>query len=103
MGTSKKIFYVLLTLVEAIMLVGAYLVNYFTHAKMGMLRHVAHKNYVWEQQYSIQNIKYVSILVVVILMLIVLRMYLKRKHILEKIVTIMNVTMVVFVIAFATF
>ncbi|WGX76569.1 hypothetical protein QJS64_05365 [Paraclostridium bifermentans] len=103
MGTAKKIFYILITVLEAMMLVGAYLVNYFTHAKMGMLRHVVHKNYIWEQQYPIQNIKYVSILALSVLMLIVLIMYLKRKNILEKIVTIMNVTMVIFVIAFATF
>ncbi|GAA0092035.1 hypothetical protein ANS017_24990 [Paraclostridium bifermentans] len=103
MGTAKKIFYILITVVEAMMLFGAYLVNYFTHAKMGMLRHVAHKNYIWEQQYPIQNIKYVSILALSILMLIVLIMYLKRKNMLKKIVTIMSITMVLFVIAFAIF
>ncbi|MBS6507223.1 MAG: hypothetical protein KH369_03435 [Paraclostridium bifermentans] len=103
MGTAKKIFYVLVTIVEALMLVGAYLVNYFTHAKMGMLRHVVHKNYIWEQKYPIQTIKYVSILALVILMLIVLVMYFKKKYMLKKIVTIMSITMVLFVIAFAIF
>ncbi|MFR3498853.1 MAG: hypothetical protein ACLTT7_07490 [Paraclostridium bifermentans] len=103
MGTAKKIFYVLVTIVETLMLVGAYLVNYFTHAKMGMLRHVVHKNYIWEQKYPIQTIKYVSILALVILMLIVLVMYFKKKYMLKKIVTIMSITMVLFVIAFAIF
>ena len=103
MQTAKKVFYILVTIVEALMLVAAYLVNYFTHAKMGMLRHVVHKNYIWEQEYPIQTIKYVSILALAILMLIVLIMYLKRKHMLKKIVTIMNITMILFVIAFATF
>lgn len=103
MGTAKKIFYVLVTIVEALMLVGAYLVNYVTHAKMGMLRHVVHKNYIWEQKYPIQTIKYVSILALVILMLIVLVMYFKKKYMLKKIVTIMSITMVLFVIAFAIF
>ncbi|WP_195945582.1 hypothetical protein [Paraclostridium bifermentans] len=103
MGTAKKIFYVLVTIVEALMLVGAYLVNYFTHVKMGMLRYVVHKNYIWEQKYPIQTIKYVSILALVILMLIVLVMYFKKKYMLKKIVTIMSITMVLFVIAFAIF
>lgn len=103
MGKAKKIFYVLVTILEALMLVGAYLVNYFTHAKMGMLRHVVHKNYIWEQKYPIQTIKYVSILALVILMLIVLVMYFKKKYMLKKIVTIMSTTMVLFVIAFAIF
>lgn len=103
MGKAKKIFYVLVTILEALMLVGAYLVNYFTHAKMGMLRHVVHKNYIWEQEYPIQTIKYVAILALAILMLIVLVMYLKRKYMLKKIVTIMSITMILFVIAFAIF
>lgn len=103
MQTAKKVFYILVTIVEALMLVAAYLVNYFTHAKMGMLRHVVHKNYIWEQEYPIQTIKYVSILALAILMIIVLIIYLKRKHMLKKIVTIMNITMILFVIAFATF
>lgn len=103
MGTAKKIFYVLVTILEALMLVGAYLLNYFTHAKMGMLRHVVHKNYILEQEYPIQTIKYVAILALAILMLIVLVMYLKRKYMLKKIVTIMSITMVLFVIAFAIF
>ncbi|MCU9810110.1 hypothetical protein LEQ06_19395 [Paraclostridium sp. AKS46] len=84
MGKAKKIFYVLVTILEALMLVGAYLVNYFTHAKMGMLRHVVHKNYIWEQEYPIQTIKYVAILALAVLMLIVLVMYLKRKYMLKK-------------------
>jgi len=103
MGTAKKIFYILTTILEVLMLVGAYIVNYFTHSRMGMLRHVVHKNYVWEQQYSIATIKYAAILALVILMLIVLTLYFKRKPILKKIVTVMSITMVIFVLAFFAF
>ncbi|GAA0706624.1 hypothetical protein GCM10008904_15400 [Paraclostridium ghonii] len=103
MRTGKKIFYILTTILQLLMLVGAYMVNYFTHAKMGMLRHVVHKNYVWEQKYPIATIKYAAILSLVILMLIVLILYLKRKPRLEKIVTIMSITMIVFVLIFSTF
>lgn len=42
-------------------------------------------------------------IVLVILMLIVLVMYFKKKYMLKKIVTIMSITMVLFVIAFAIF
>lgn len=103
MRTGKKIFYILTTILQLLMLVGAYMVNYFTHAKMGMLRHVVHKNYVWEQEYPIETIKYTAILSLVILMLIVLILYLKRKPMLEKIVTVMSTTMIIFVLIFSVF
>lgn len=103
MRTGKKIFYILTNILQLLMLVGAYMVNYFTHTKMGMLRHVVHKNYVWEQKYPIATIKYVAIISIVILMLIVLILYLKRKPMLEKVVTVMSITMIVFVLIFSAF
>lgn len=103
METAKKIFYIITTILEVSMLVVAYIVNYFTYSRMGMLRHVAHKNYVWEQQYPITTIKYAVILVLVVLMLIVLTLYFRRKPILKKIVTAMSITMVIFVLAFFAF
>ncbi|WP_250675530.1 hypothetical protein LZ906_002500 [Paraclostridium ghonii] len=103
MRTGRKIFYILTNILQLLMLVGAYMVNYFTHTKMGMLRHVVHKNYVWEQKYPIATIKYAAILSIVILMLIVLILYLKRKPMLEKVVTVMSITMIVFVLIFSAF
>ena len=46
---NAKIFYdpLDILIIEIILLIGAYMVNYFTTRIMGMLRHVIHKNYVW--------------------------------------------------------
>ncbi|WP_195939100.1 hypothetical protein [Romboutsia sp. 1001713B170131_170501_G6] len=79
------------------------MVNYFTHKKMGMLRHVVHKNYVWENKYPIETIQYISIIALIILMLLVLILYIKRKAKLKKIVTTMSITMVIFVLFFTGF
>jgi hypothetical protein len=91
------------TILEVLMLIGAYMVNYFTRNKMGMLRHVIHKNYIWEEKYPITNIQYAAILALIMLMLLVLILYIKRKPKLKKIVTIMSITMVIFVFSFIGF
>ncbi len=103
MEKLKKIFYILTTILEILLLIGAYMVNYFTHKKMGMLRHVVHKNYVWENKYPIETIQYISIIALIILMLLVLILYIKRKAKLKKIVTTMSITMVIFVLFFTGF
>ena len=103
MEKIKKIFYVLTTILEILLLIGAYMVNYFTQKKMGMLRHVVHKNYVWEDKYPIQTIQYIAIISLVILMLLVLILYMKRKAKLKKIVTTMSITMVILVLFFTGF
>lgn len=103
MKTAKKILYIFTTVIEALILIGAYMVNYFTHKKMGMLRHVIHKNYVWENTYPIATIQHISVIIMIVLMLLVLDLYIKRKYMLKKIVTIMNVVMVIFVLFFIGF
>lgn len=103
MEKVKKIFYIVTTILEVLMLIGAYMINYFTQKKMGMLRHVAHKNYVWEEKYPIANIQYASIIALIILMLLVLILYIKRKNMLKKIVTIMSIVMVILVLSFTGF
>lgn len=103
MEKAKKILYILTTVVEVLLLIGAYMVNYFTHAKMGMARHVIHKNYVWENTYPIENIQYAVIIAMIILMLLVLIVYMKRRAMLKKIVTTMSIIMVISVISFTGF
>ncbi|SCI84547.1 Uncharacterised protein [uncultured Clostridium sp.] len=103
MQKAKKICYALTTILECLLLIGAYMVNYFTQSKMGMLRHVIHKNYVWEEKYPIANIINTTIIAFIILMLIVLILYMKRRLMLKNIVTIMVITMIIFVLSFVGF
>lgn len=99
----KKSFYVLLTLIEIIMIVAMFLVNYFTKTKMGMLRHIVHKNYLLEQQYPIQLIKYLSIIFLITMMILVLRIYFKRRNSIKNILIIMNFVMVLMIFLFIYF
>ena len=103
MKTANKIFYIVATLLEVSLLIGAYVVNYFTHKKMGMLRHVVYKNSFWEDKYPIVQIEYISIVLLVILMILVFTLYAKRKAKLKNSVLIMNIAMVVLVVFYTGF
>jgi hypothetical protein len=103
MEKTKKILYILTTILEISLLIVAYMFNYFTKKKMGMSRHVISKNYVWENTYPIINIQYATITALIILMILVLIVYMKRKKNFKKIVTIMSITMVIFVLLFTGF
>lgn len=103
MEKTKKILYILTTILEVLLLIGAYMFNYFTKKKMGMSRHVISKNYVWENTYPMTNIQYAIITALIILMILVLILYIKRKNNLKKIVTIMSITMVILVLLFTGF
>lgn len=100
MKRSKKIFYILATILEVLLLIGASMINYFTNSKMGMLRHVVYKNYIWEDAYPIVNIEYAAIISLIMLMILVLVIYMKRK---KKIVTIINISMLIVVLSFVGF
>ncbi|WP_027702982.1 hypothetical protein [Metaclostridioides mangenotii] len=103
MKTANKIFYIVATLLEVSLLIGAYVVNYFTHKKMGMLRHVVYKNNFWEDKYPIVQIEYISIVLLVILMILVFTLYAKRKAKLKNSVLIMNIAMVLLVVFYTGF
>ena len=57
----------ILTFLEIALLIGAYVVNYFTPRKMGMFRFVGYKNVMWEQQYNIESLKNISFTVLIIM------------------------------------
>nr|WP_312984572.1 hypothetical protein [Clostridioides sp.] len=95
MRKVNKLFYLIATLIEVLLLIGVYVVNYFTITKMGMLRHVMHKNSVWEDKYPIVVLLYITVIVLVVLMISVLVLYNKKKEKLKNTVLPMNIFMVV--------
>lgn len=103
MKLGQKIFYTVTTILEVMLLISAYMVNYFTKSKMGMARHVIHKNYVLESLYPIEIIKYVISIFLVILMLIVVYLYTNKKLTLQSKVKKMIITTIVSVIVFVVF
>lgn len=91
----KKIGYIFLTLLEIALLVGAYVLNYFTKKKMGMMRFVAFKNGKWESAFPLQLWKNISLIVLVVLALLVVIAVVKKWAKLSKIVKLMSVFMII--------
>ncbi len=69
MKKLSKGFYIIVSILQLLLLIGMYVVNYFTRKKMGMLRFVIYKNSTWESSYPIAQIQYLVIALLVILMI----------------------------------
>lgn len=91
----KKVVYVIITIFEAALLAGAYIVHYFTVRKLGMLRYILYKNQVLERDYPVTLLKGITVAVILILTLAVLTYFWKKKKEVKKIVPVMVVVMVV--------
>lgn len=91
----RKVVYFFLTIVELLLLIGAYLIHYFTKKKMGMARYVIYKNKVWEREYPMELWKTCVILLIAILTISVVLFYLKRRGFKTKITSIVTSTMIV--------
>ena len=103
MKRLNKIFYIILTMLQVLLLVGTYVVNYFTRKRMGMLRCVIYKNINWEQSYPIEQLQYLAIIIFAVLMILVLAIYLKRKSQLSKNILNMNIIMVILILIYSGF
>lgn len=90
----KKVVYWIVDLLEIAFLVGAYLVNYFTTRKMGMLRFVVYENMMIEQNYTnIQSMKMIAVGVVILLAIITTLLYFVNKKNVN--ITMIAVTIVI--------
>lgn len=99
----NKIFYIILTVLQVLLLIGTYVVNYFTRKRMGMLRFVIYKNINWEQTYQIERLQYLAIIIFVALMILVLAIYLKTKSQLSKNILNRNIIMVILIFIYSRF
>ncbi len=76
----KKALYIIASIFEVALLTGAYIINYFTHKKMGMARYVVYKNREWEDKYPIELLQYAAIAVALILTAAVVVRYVRLKE-----------------------
>ena len=76
----KKIIYIIFTLLQILLGVGAYLVQDFSMKRMGMMRHVVVQNRQWELQFSINTIQGSVILSFVIITLLIIFLELRKKQ-----------------------
>lgn len=103
MKKLNKVFYIVVSILQVLLLAGTYVVNYFTRKKMGMLRFVIYKNNKWENSYPIAQIQSLIIILFIVLMILTLVLYLKRKSQLNKNVLRANIVMVVIVSIYSGF
>ncbi len=75
----KKALYILVSVFEAALLAGAYLIQYFTRRKMGMARYVVYKNRGWELKYPMELMQYPVMGVIFILTVILTVLYIRYK------------------------
>lgn len=99
----KKLGYVLMVLLEAAALAGAYIINYFTNKKMGMARWVIYKNQGWERDYPMDTLKTVVMAVLILLTILVFLFFLKRKQEAGKLLISMNVVMILLTLLYVSY
>lgn len=99
----KKLGYVLMVLLEAASLAGAYIINYFTNKKMGMARWVIYKNQGWERDYPMDTLKTVVMAVLILLTILVFLFFLKRKREAGKLLISMNVVMILLTLLYVSY
>jgi len=74
----KKFFYLAATTLQALFLISAYMIQYFSMKKMGMMRYVVYKNQVWQKQYPIVILEHTAIAFLVLLAAICFIIYFKK-------------------------
>lgn len=99
----KKLGYVLMVLLEAAALAGAYIINYFTNKKMGMARWVIYKNQGWERDYPMDTLKTAVMAVLILLTILVFLFFLKRKREAGRLLISMNVVMILLTLLYVSY
>jgi hypothetical protein len=76
----SKIFYWVSTLLQALLLITAWGIQYFSMKKMGMMRYILYINREWAAQYPIAALQY-SAIAFLVLLSVVLILYAKTKQV----------------------
>lgn len=74
----KKTVYITATIVELLLILGTWVVNYFSNKKMGMMRYVVFKNARWSQNYPLETLRLLTVAAIVILTIVILMLFWKR-------------------------
>lgn len=99
----KKAAYISATILEALLLSGAWAVQYFTRRKMGMARYVVYKNRGWESRYPMELLAKGAALVMVLLTAMLLLYFLRRRRNLTKALWMRSGGMVLLTSVYAVF
>lgn len=100
----KKVFYWISSLLQVLLLIAAFGIQYFSTNKMGMMRYVVFTNHKWEGQYTIALLQYIAIAVLVAFTVAACVIYAKNKTGLPMLAVqaVITLVFVVFTLAFST-
>lgn len=105
MKKARNIGYIIISILEVLLILGAYVVQYFTRKKMGMMRFVVYKNMVWEEDYPLELWKTRGIAVLAILTAVVVICWIRklrnismREHIMSTVALLLTIFAVVFIL-----
>lgn len=76
-------------------MIGAYVIQYFTKRKLGMLRWMNFQNMQFQKNASYGILKYITVLVAILLVILIIGGYKKKKEKMEKFDLLMMVIMIV--------
>jgi len=99
----KKLFYWIFSVLQVLLMISAYAIQYFSVKKMGMMRYVVFKNNSWENKYPIVAIQYSVIALLVALAVISILLYVRRKYTLGKSALRMILAQVIITLVFVFF
>lgn len=99
----QKIFLRVICILEVLLLIGAYIFNYFTIKKMGMARFVVYKNQSFENNLPIDLLIYVGVGIVCILTILLFKDFFKKKRYKDSAYLVNIFLMIVFSILFIVF
>lgn len=89
----KKVIYIFLDLLTIAFLIGAYVIQYFTSKKLGMLRWVNYHNMQIQKNAVYGILKYITVVAAIVLIVLIIAGYKKKKDMMGKIDLVMIVIM----------
>lgn len=107
----KKFFFWIFTILQVLLLIAAYGIQFFSMKRMGMMRYVVFINNEWEAQYPIALLQYASIAFLVLFFVAIILYiktqkdnYFKSKEFLPMLVIniILTLAFVIFTLAYST-
>lgn len=101
----RKAIYIVISFLELLLLIGAFVLQYFTRRRMGMARHIIYMNQKWGEAFSLESIKIVSLILIVFLLMILLFLWFRRenkKNLLNKADIVLSVLLSTVYIVFMT-
>ncbi len=76
----KKALYIIGSVLEVVLLLGAYMFNYFTKSKMGMARFVIFTNQGWQAKYPLETWKLAAVAAIAVLTTLLLAVVVKQRE-----------------------